>query len=118
MNLESNAAKTIAALVVLNAGLLVSHHVPVKGLHAPAVQATVISHKAEMCKVQIEARHAAMQARTQARMAQREVARARRQMAQAAVMAPNANSTKCRTSVTDYVRYIVASGIRTLASGI
>jgi len=118
MNLESNAAKTIAALVVLNAGLLIANHVPAKVLHAPAMQAQAVSQGAELCKVRTEARKAAMEARFQARAAAREMVRARRQVKQAAVMAPNASPVKCRTTVTDYVRCIVSSGMRTLASGI
>jgi len=118
MNLESNAAKTIAALVVLNVGLFVAHHVPVKVLRTPVVQAQVASQKAEICKVRTQARMAAMEARLQARAAAREMVRARRQARQAAVIAPNVSPTKCRTTVTDYVRCIVSSGMRTLASGI
>ncbi len=118
MNFESNAAKTIAALVVLNIGLFVSHHAPVKGLRSPVVQASVMQQRAEICKARIEARKAAMEARLHARAAAREMVRARRQASQAAVMAPSASATKCRTSVTDYVRTLVSSGMRTLASGI
>ncbi|ABF39587.1 hypothetical protein Acid345_0582 [Candidatus Koribacter versatilis Ellin345] len=118
MNLESNAAKTIAALAVLNIGLFFSHHVPVKAIYTPTVQASVVSQRAEMCKVRTEARLAAMEARLQARAAAREMVRARRQVKQATVMAPNATPTKCNMSVTDYVRGIVSSGMRTLASGI
>ncbi len=115
MNLESNAAKTIAALVVLNVGLAVSHYVPVKVLRTPVVQAQVASQRAEICKARTEARRAALEARLQVRAAAREMVRARRQ---ATVMAPSASPAKCSMSVTDYVRSIVSSGVRTLASGI
>ena len=119
MNLESNAAKTIAALVVLNAGLFVSYNLPVKALPVtPAVQASAVAPRAEVCKVRTEARMAAMEARMQARAVAREMVRARREAKQAAAMAPSATPVRSRTSVTDYVRCIVSSGIRSISSGI
>ena len=122
MNFESNAAKTIAALVVLNAALFVSHHVPAQRLYTPAVQASIASNNVEMCKAKAEMRiaahQAAMEARAQAREAARQAKRARRDMKQAAAMAPSASQAKARTTITEYVRCIVSSGVRTIVGGI
>ncbi len=118
MNFESNAAKTIAALMVLNVGLFVSNHASVTALaHSPAVRASVAAQRSEICKARVEARMAAMQARLQARAAVREAVRARREVKQAAAMAPSASSIKTRTTVTDYVRCIISSGIRSVSGG-
>jgi hypothetical protein len=122
MNLNSNGAKTIAALVVLNAGLFVSHYRPIAMVHGQAIQAQLASSQTEICKVRTEAHKAAMQARMQAKVARREAIRARKQVQQdathAAVMAPNSASAKTRTTVTDYVHCILSSSKRAVNGGI
>jgi hypothetical protein len=119
MNLNTNAATTIAALLVLNAGLFVSNHTRVARANAPAMQADAAHASAEACRAKAEAHTAALQARLEARRIVREATQARieaqRDAARAAVMAP-ANSTHVHTSVTDYVRCIIVSGVRTLAA--
>ncbi len=125
MNLNTNGAKAIAALVVLNAGLFLSHHrvlAVVHGQPAPAIQAQIAAGRAEVCKAQTAARMAAMEARIQARVAQREAMRARKQVRQdavhAAAMAPSSAGVKTRTTVTDYVHCILSSSKRAVNGGI
>jgi hypothetical protein len=122
MNLESNGAKAIAALVVLNAGLFLSHHRVLASVHSPSIQAQIAATQTEMCKVRVEARKAAMEARMQARVAQREAMKARRQALQdasrAAVMAPSAATPKAHTSITDYVHCLVTSSKRAVTGGV
>jgi hypothetical protein len=125
MNLNTNGAKAIAALVVLNAGLFLSHHrvlAVVHGQSGPAIRAQIAASRAEICKAQTAARMAATEARTQARVAQREAMKARRQVqgdaVHAAVMAPSSASVKTRTTVTDYVRCILSSSKRAVNGGI
>lgn len=125
MNLNTNGAKAIAALVVLNAGLFLSHHrllSVVHGQSGPAIRAQIAASRSEICKAQTAAHMAAMEARMQARVAQREAMRARRQVQRdavhAAVMAPSSASVKTHTSVTDYVRCILASSKRAVNGGV
>ena len=125
MNLNTNGAKAIAALVVLNAGLFLSHHRilgVVHGQSGPAIQAQIAASRAEVCKVQTAAHMAAMEARMQARVAQREAMKARKQVQQdavhAAAMAPSSASVKTHTTVTDYVRCILTSSRRAVNGGI
>jgi hypothetical protein len=127
MNLESNGSKAIAILVVINAGLFISHQANRIVSRAPVVNASIASTHGEMCKAQAEARIAAMQARMQAREAARQASRAQKQIqrdakhASAAAtqsMAPTASrNNKVQTTVTDYVRCIVSSGVRSIMSG-
>ena len=117
MKLNNNAATTIAALLVLNVGLFVSNHERVVRANT-GIQASAVHANAEACQARAEARAAAMQARLEARRMVREAVRAQidaqREARRAAVMAP-ATSTNVHTTVTDYVRCIVTSGVRTLA---
>lgn len=122
MNLNTNGAKAIAALVVLNAGLFITQHAPLVSAHGTALRASVAAGQAQICKARTEARVAALQARLQARAAQREALRARRQMqkdaAHAATMAPSSASSIRRTTVTDYVHCLLTSGTRTVSGGV
>lgn len=123
MNLESNGAKAIAALIVLNAGLFLSHHRVLASTHSPSLQARIAATQTEICKVRTEARKAAFEARLQARTAQREATKARRQAQQdatrAAMMAPSsAISSQARTSITDYVHCLLTSSKRSVNGGV
>jgi hypothetical protein len=123
MNLQSNAAKTIAALVVLNAGLFVSHHVPATvRAQGPEIQAQAAATRGEACKARAEAHKAAIEARSQARVAVREIVRAqiqaRRDAVRAARTSPSVSPVKARSSVTDYVKCILSSGARAMTGGI
>ena len=125
MNLNTNGAKAIAALVVLNAGLFLSHHrmlAVVHGQPGPAIHAQIAAGRAELCKAQAAAHMAALEARMQARFAQREAMKARKQAKQdamhAAAMAPSSASVKTHTTVTDYVRCILTSSKRAVNGGI
>lgn len=122
MNLNTNAAKMVAALVVLNAGLFASHSLPTITAPGRAIQAQLVSARTEICKARTEARMAALDARLQARAARREALRTRRQVQQdmkrAATMAPTSTNGKTRTSISDYVHCLVTSGVRTVVSGI
>ncbi len=121
MDFNTNSARAIAAMIALNAGLLVSHHAPRIALHSPAVWAGVSADSAEICKAQAEAHKAALQARLQARTAVREMMQARRQVRQdvsrAAIMAPMAANAKVHNSITDYVHCLLSSGVRSITSG-
>lgn len=122
MNLNSNASKAIAVLVLLNAGIFAAHHKPMAGIHTPVVRAQVMEARGTACKARAEARVAAMEARIQAREAAREAAHARVQVqvdaARAAAMAPAVISTRSHTGLTDYVRCILNSGTRSVNGGI
>lgn len=124
MNLNTNGAKAIAVLLVLNAGLFVSHHhVSIDGVRGPlAVNSELAATRAQVCKARTEARTAAMEARIQSRMAAREMEMARKQMqadaARAAHMAPTSAPAATHTMVKDYVRCLVTSGMRSMSSGI
>ena len=122
MDLNTNGAKAIVALVALNAGLMVSHHhnLPKAGVQHPVVVAANVN-SAEICKAQAEARKAALEARKaglearyQARVAARQVTR---DVVHAAAMAPMSGAAKTRTSITDYVHCLVSSGTRSINSG-
>ena len=121
MDLKTNGAKTIAALIALNAGLLFSHHLPMTHATAPKVQAKMAAH-GEMCKAKQEAHLAAMQARIEARQAVREAMRARKEAiaeaAHAAATAPRTNASKVQNSVSGYVHCLVSSGVRSIVSGV
>jgi hypothetical protein len=114
MNLNNNAVTTIAALLVLNAGLFVSNHSRIVRANTPEMQANAIHANAEACRAKAEARAAALQARLETRRMVRDAVRARvqRNVARAAVMAPS-NQAQMHISVTDYVRCLVSTGVRT-----
>jgi hypothetical protein len=122
MNLNTNGAKAIAALVALNAGIFLSHHVPMHERRGPAVQAELIATRAEICKARTEARMAAYQARMQTRAAAREALKARKQIQQetahAAAMAPTSAVARTHSTITSYVHCILASGVRSVNGGI
>lgn len=115
--MNQNAATTIAALLVLNAGLFVSNHA--RDMHARAeTRADVVSARTEACKARMEARAAAQTARIEARQAAREAIRARRdaqeETLRAIKIAPATALAKPRVSLTDYVHCIVNSGVRSI----
>ena len=122
MNLNSNGARSVAALVVLNAGLFLSHHAPIVFAHRPAVQAQTMATRAQICAAQVQAKAAAAEARAQARVAAREMTRAQKQLQRdawhAAIMAPTPSSCRSRTSLTDYVRSLGSYGSRSVTGGI
>lgn len=115
--MNQNAATTIAALLVLNAGLFVSNHARDMRAHA-ATRAEVVSAKSEACKARMEARAAALKARIEARQAARDAVRARRDARNEALrvirFAPATSTANPRVSLTDYVHCIVNSGVRSL----
>ena len=111
--MNQNAATTIAALLVLNAGLFVSNQARDLGVHA-ATRAQVTAARAEACKAKIEARAAAVGARIEARQAAREAIRVRHEVQKAAMMAPA--SSRPRVSVADYVRCVVNSSVRSIVN--
>jgi hypothetical protein len=117
MNLKTNGAKMIAALLVLNGGLFVSHYVP-KGCGA---KAHLMASRAELCEARAEARLAAMEARIEARAAARELAKASKQMRKdalrAALTAPAPAPVKSRVSISDYVHCLLNSGNQSITSG-
>ncbi len=125
MNLNSNGAKAIAALVALNAGLLVAHHAPVARINTPAVRAAVASAQAQSCaarsaahEVAAEARKAAAQARLQSREVAREMVKAQQDMHRATGIAPSSGSPRNCTTLNDYMRSLVSLGTRSLNAGI
>jgi hypothetical protein len=122
MNLNTNGAKAIAALLALNAGIFIAHHPPGIGVHGPAMQAQVLATRAEICKARTEARMAALQARMQARLAAREALKARKQMQQdvahAAAMAPTSAGAKTHSTITGSVHCLLSSGVRSVNGGV
>jgi hypothetical protein len=103
---------------VLNTVLFVSNHARSVRASTPEMQANAIHARADACRARTEAYAAATQARLEVRRIVREATRTRvqaqRDAARAAVMAPG-NPAQVHTSVTDYVRCIVTTGVRTLA---
>lgn len=119
MDLNSNGARAIAALIVVNAGLFVSHHSFTFCSPTRSVRAEVMAARGEACKARAEAHVAALEARVQARAAAREMVKARIQLSQeahhAAAMAPTAART--HTTIHDYVQCLLNSGVRSVVSG-
>ena len=117
MNLETNGAKMIAALLVLNGGLFVSHHVP----QTCGAKAHLMASRAELCEARAEAHLAAIEARMEARAAARELAKASKQMrkdaVRAALMSPAPMSPRSRVSISDYVHCLLSSGTQSITSG-
>jgi hypothetical protein len=118
MNLETNGAKMIAALLVLNGGLFVSHYTP----KACGAEANLMASRAQICEARATARLAAMEARFEARAAARELAKASKQMrkdaVRAALLAPPPPVTgKSRVSISDYVHCLLSSGNQSIIGG-
>lgn len=113
MDLNTNGARTIAALVVLNAGLLISHHSLAVNAHRPVVFAKTVN-SGQLCKATMQAHEAALVARYQARQAAREVTR---QAVRAAMIAPTNQAARSHSSVTSYVKCMANSGTRSINGG-
>jgi|SRR5581483_6432836 len=125
MNLNTNGAKTIAALVVLNVGLFVSQHATlarVQVFHLRAHEVGLHAPQADICAARAEAHAAAIQARLQAQMAQKAAEQARKQMEQnlhhVALMAPSSTGLQSYDSLTKCVRSLVTSTGQSINGGI